>query len=217
MRRVRECRTMSTEQPTEPNRSTLGQPAWEIAQLFPMQGDWSEVDYIGLSTNHLIELSDGKLEVLFMPTEWHQLIVLWIYRQLLAGVEQSRLGMVLVAPIRVRVGEGKFREPDIVFMLSANFHRRTNKFWNGADLVMEVVSDDDPDRDLVTKRREYALANIPEYWIVDPRDRSITVLTLDEGSQNYCESGRFTEGQIAQSKLLEGFAISVLETFAEKI
>ena len=37
-----------------------------------MQGDWSEVDYIGLSTNHLVELNDWKLEVLVMPTEWHR-------------------------------------------------------------------------------------------------------------------------------------------------
>lgn len=81
---------------------------------------------------------------------------------------------------------------------------------------MEVVCEDDPDRDLVMKRKEYAQAGIPEYWIVDPRDRSINVLTLDEDSRTYLDSGRFAEGQIAQSKLLEGFAVSVTETFAVK-
>ncbi len=207
---------MSAESPSDPNPNTLGQPAWEIARLFPMQGDWSEVEYIGLSTNHLVELNDGKLEVLFMPTEWHQDIVLYIYQLLLAFAKPRNLGKTLVAPIRVRLWDGRFREPDIVFMLTENYHRRTNKFWNGADLVMEVVSEDDPDRDLITKRQEYAQANIPEYWIVDPRDRSITVLILDENSQVYRESGRFTEGQTAPSKLLDGFAISVTETFAEK-
>ena len=35
--------------------------------------------------------------------------------------------------------------------------------------MVEVVSEDDPGRDLVTKRLEYAQAGIPEYWIVDPR------------------------------------------------
>jgi hypothetical protein len=62
---------MSTELPFESTRRAVGKPTWEIAHLFPMQGDWSEVDYIGLSTNHLVELNDGKLEVLVMPTEWH--------------------------------------------------------------------------------------------------------------------------------------------------
>lgn len=47
-------------------------------------------------------------------------------------------------------------------------------------LVMEVVSGGPQDRkrDLVIKRAEYAAAGIPEYWIVDPESRRITVLTL---------------------------------------
>jgi Uma2 family endonuclease len=36
---------------------------------------------------------------------------------------------------------------------------------------MEVVGEDDPDRDLVTKRVECAQAGICEYWLLDPRDR----------------------------------------------
>ncbi len=208
---------MSTETRIETTRRVLGEPTWEIAHLFPMQGDWSEVDYIGLNTNHLVEFDNGQLEVLYMPTEWHQLIVLWIYRQLVGYVEPSRLGMVLVAPVRVRVAEGKFREPDVLFMLTANFARRTNKFWTGADLVMEVVSEDDPDRDRVTKRREYALAAIAEYWIVDPCDSSVTVLILPEGAREYSEFGRFIPGHFAQSKLLEGFAVSVADIFSEEL
>jgi Uma2 family endonuclease len=48
--------------------------------------------------------------------------------------------------------------------------RVTDEYWEGADLVMEVVSSHDEDRrrDLVVKREEYARAGIAEYWIVDP-------------------------------------------------
>ena len=45
-------------------------------------------------------------------------------------------------------------------------------------LVVEVIGEDDPERDLVTKRLEYAQAGIPEYWIVDPRTDTIDVLRL---------------------------------------
>jgi Uma2 family endonuclease len=45
---------------------------------------------------------------------------------------------------------------------------------------MEVVSEDRV-RDFATKRKDYAEARIPEYWIVDPRDRRVTVLTLQGG------------------------------------
>ena len=173
-----------------PPKSQVGQPAWELATLFPLQGEWSEHKYLSLDTNRLVELNCGMLEVLPMPTELHQLIAQFLYRRLFgleAGAEGvgGPLGLTLVAPFRVRLPSGKFRQPDVMFMLRANRARRHNQFWEGADLVIEVVSDDDPDRDLVTKRSEYAQANISEYWIVDPRHRSVAVLTLDAGSNVY--------------------------------
>ncbi len=52
----------------------------------------------------------------------------------------------------------------------------------GADLVVEVVSKNDPKRDLETKLREYAAAGIPEYWIVDPMEHSIEVYQNEQGA-----------------------------------
>jgi Uma2 family endonuclease len=73
--------------------------------------------------------------------------------------------------------------------------------------VLEVVSSDDPKRDLVRKRREYARAGIPEYWIVNPATEQIIVLHL-EGTA-YVEHGIFTRGTQATSVLLEGFTVAV--------
>ncbi|MGN6758293.1 MAG: Uma2 family endonuclease, partial [Thermomicrobiales bacterium] len=87
-----------------------------------------------------------------------------------------------------------------------------DRYWLGADLVLEVVSADEPARDLITKRREYAEAGIPEYWIVNPLDTTITVLVLRDGQ--YTEHGVFTRGQRATSALLPEFAVDVAEVFA---
>ncbi len=81
----------------------------------------------------------------------------------------------------------------------------------GADLVAEVVSPDNPGRDLVEKRIDYAEAGIPEYWIADPRDETITVLSLWEDA--YVEHGVFVRGDTATSPLLEGFAVDVTAVF----
>ncbi len=44
------------------------EPTYAVAELFPPQGQWTEAEYLALNTNRLIELSDGKLEVLgFTP------------------------------------------------------------------------------------------------------------------------------------------------------
>ena len=196
-----------------PIPDSTAEPTWEIAQLFPAQGHWSEEEYLALDTNHLIEYSHGQLEVLPMPTQSHQLLVIALFKLLDNFVRSRQLGTVLLAPMRVQLWQGKYREPDILFMRTEHDDRRSDQFWQGADLVMEVVSPDDPRRDLVSKRREYAQTGIPEYWIVDPSQRSITVLTLNE--QTYALHGEFDEGAVATSVSLDGFTVSVDAVFSE--
>ena len=101
--------------------------------------------------------------------------------------------------------------PDILLLRRRSDPRYQDCYWLGADLVAEVVSPDDPDRDLVEKRVDYAEGGIPEYWIVDPRDETITVLTLEGDS--YVEHGVFRRGETATSALLEEFAASVAAVF----
>ena len=59
---------------------------------------------------------------------------------------------------------------------------------------------------------KYAEAGIPEYWIVDPQKRVITVLVLADAV--YRVHGEFTPEQQATSVLLGGFAVDVAEVFA---
>lgn len=186
--------------------------AWQIAELYPDQGDWTEEEYLALPGNRLIELSDGRVEVLPMPTEAHQFIVAYLYRILHEFVMARSLGKVLFAALPVRLKSGKFREPDVRFLSVDHRGRSRGKYWEGADLVMEVVSENDPKRDLETKRAEYAKAGIPEYWIVNPRSGQILVLTL-EGDE-YAVHGQFSAGQVATSRLLAGFNADVAAVFA---
>lgn len=106
--------------------------------------------------------------------------------------------------------------PDALFV--SHEHKRwiTNEYWKGADLVVEVVSGDDKDRrrDLIDKRRDYARARIPEYWIVDPLKATITVLRL--AGKRYVVHGKFGKGQTASSHLLPGFTVSVSAAFSRR-
>jgi Uma2 family endonuclease len=76
-----------------------------------------------------------------------------------------------------------------------------------ADLVIEIVSPDKPKRDTEEKPRDYAEAGIPEYWIVNPLQDTITVLALD--GAEYRQYGIFHRGQRATSKLLADFSVAV--------
>jgi Uma2 family endonuclease len=190
------------------------EPAWDIAKLFPDQGYWSEEDYLYLPGQRLIEFVDGTIEVLEMPSERHQRIIGFLYTLLLLYVQSKKLGLVLTSPFKVKLRSGKFREPDLMFLFSENYYKRQEQFWDGADLVIEVVSPDDPDRDIVTKHKEYAQAGIREYWLVNPLNETITVFTLLEGEKTYREHGVFSKGQAATSSLLKEFSVDVTATFS---
>lgn len=156
----------------------------------PLQGLWSEKQYLTLNdhTRHLIEFTDGTIELLPIPTDKHHVLVLFLYDLLKTFLAQLG-GKVLVAPLRLQVREGKQREPDILLVRDASDPRRQNRFWLGADLVVEVVSPDDPERDTVEKVADYAEAGIPEYWIVNPEDEAITVVSLQ--GETYATNGAF--------------------------
>jgi Uma2 family endonuclease len=102
-------------------------------------------------------------------------------------------------------------EPDLMLFLSAADPRRQNRFWLGADLVLEVVSEDEPQRDLVDKRVDYAVARVPEYWIVDPQTETISVLRLR--GEAYEEAGTYRRGESAASVLRPELSVAVTEVF----
>ena len=84
-----------------------GEPTWEIAYLFPAQGRWTENDYFGLDSLYegfpLVELSNGRLEVLPMPTQTHQFIVVFFFEALKAFTTIHAPGVVLFAAMKVRL------------------------------------------------------------------------------------------------------------------
>ena len=120
-------------------------------------------------------------------------------------------GNVFYAPLRLRIRDGKFREPDLLLVTDADDPRCRNDYWLGADLVVEVVNPDNPDRDLIDKRKDYAEAGIPEYWIANPIPGTLTVLVLS--GVEYGEHGVFGPGEQADSPSLPGFSVDVREMF----
>ena len=190
----------------EPQFATL------LSETLPPQGAWSDSGYLWLTNQspRLIEFTDGRLEELPVPTHTHQAILLFLY-DIFRAIVHNLGGVVMVAPLRMRVREGKFREPDLLLLRDRNDPRCQDRYWLGADLVVEVVSPDDPDRDLVQKRTDYAEAGIPEYWIADPRDETILVLALADGA--YRELGTYRRGDIAPSPSLSGLRVDVGAAF----
>lgn len=192
-------------------------PPWKDAleQLLPAQGSWTDEQYL-LLTDHArlpVEFTDGFVEFLPLPTDRHQRILKRLLQAFDAFIS-TRGGEVLFAPLRLRIRAGKYREPDLLLLLSADDPRREDRCWLGADLVVEIVSPNDKKRDTVEKPADYAEARIQEYWIVDPESETIVVLELKV--DKYVEAGRYAPGELAASVLLAGFFVEAAAVFGPR-
>ena len=200
--------------PPRPNRGKPT-PAMLAGAGDPADGTrMTRAAFLARSREYRAEWVDGRLDYLPMPRDFHSRLCSIIYNLLYDHLKAVRPDADLRgATIYVHCPR-QSREPDAALLLDPHDPRRGPEGWDGADLCVEVVSPDDPDRDHAEKRADYAAAGVTEYWIVDPRPktprdrrgRTVTVLILDNGA--YRERV-FEEGETAAGELLPGLTADV--------
>ena len=124
------------------------------------------------------ELVDGSLLMSPSPTPHHGRSMTRL-RKLLD--RQAPRGLEVSNDVGIQIGGNyTYFIPDLFVIPSTGFDSHP-KFLLPADvlLVVEVLSEHNRGRDLVLKRHYYATAGIPRYWIVDPFEHTLAVLTLD--------------------------------------
>ena len=181
---------------------------------WPEQGSWTWEDHQRLPDDGLrYEILGGVLYVSPAPSFNHQFSATELIRQLANFVRERGLGLVLAAPFDIRLSEAADPvEPDIVVFRTGNTPRPGDKHFVGVpDLLVEVLSPGSRSHDLGVKLRAYESAGVPEYWVVDPESRTVTVHVLDDAC--YGELGTFGAGEWVRSRELEGFDGEVASFF----
>jgi len=179
-----------------------------ILELFPAPGEWTEEEYLELSDRgRLVELSDGNVEVLPLPTELHQLILMRLSAILFMFATDNKLGDVRVAPLPVRLRPGKFREPDLIFM-STDHKDRIGNYWGVPDLAVEILSESNTFHDRKIKRAEYEQAGVQEYWIIDPEAHTVEVIRFGKETRLLAGDDELT------SMFFPGWSLSLRKLFA---
>lgn len=172
----------------------------EIYAVRPSLEGWSVAEYERLAgVVSRVEYVEGKLELLVAASMRHQRISSAILNLLFKAILDTGRGEVFGQNTGLATRPRRFREPDVTVLLHEHADRVNEQRALYADLVVEVISPDDRRRDLVTKRAEYAAAGIPEYWLADPRDGSLTVLALD--GEVYREHARATAGVVTAATI----------------
>lgn len=126
----------------------------------------------------------------------------WLFTLMSVYARKKKLGKVYVSRVAVCLADRHGPEPDIAFVRTEHLHRVKRGGIDGpADLAVEMVSPDSIERDYYLKRELYEQYGIPEYWIIDDMDQSVTLLRLKQGK--YREA-RPKKGEL-HSEILTGF------------
>ena len=157
------------------------------------------------------ELICGELYVTPSPSEPHQAVSLRLSSLLLAYEKSSGRGRAYAAPFDVHLPSGDVVQPDALFVRSANPGLAKDGVHGAPDLVVEIVSPSHPLHDRVVKRDLYGRNGVPEYWIVDPEERSVEVLKLE--GRTYAPAGYGTGQVELRSPTLDDLVIRLADLF----
>ncbi len=151
------------------------------------------------------ELYKGKLIAMPTATVLHIKICEYLVYKLQRYLAAHNLDLVVKTGLGVRTDENKSRIPDVVVCTQSLLEQAAARpgagildFDEKPLLVIEVVSGDYRE-DYVIKRVEYNLADVPEYWIADPKQNKekLRVLAFPEDDDIYEENDYFPGREIA--------------------
>lgn len=146
------------------------------------------------------ELFRGNLKKMPTPTGLHTRICDFLVAQLRRYFVTHNLPLVATHDLGVRTEKDTSRVPDLVVGTQKLWEQVCNRKGAGAldfeeqPLLVVEVTIDNWREDYLLKRAEYALREIAEYWIVDPKKRRIRVCHHPENEDGY-EHDEFLPGE----------------------
>ena len=131
-----------------------------------------------------IKLVDGKLVLMNPPTVLHFLIAKFLEQALDREIQRLQRPWLTFREAGVQISDRKSRLTDVCVVTQEQAQELLHSsavFRSPPLLIVEVVSPESVSRDYRYKRSEYAARGIQEYWIIDPIQAKVTVLTLVDG------------------------------------
>jgi Uma2 family endonuclease len=161
------------------------------------------------------ELLGGEIYMSRSPGLTHQITLQNLQMSLVAFVTENPIGVVVPGPGAIFDNFNSVI-PDVVFFR----HERRSEIVSGEtltgapDLVIEIISpgSENRRRDRVVKRSVYGSFGVKEYWLVDPRNRSVEVFELAEEGLEL--TATYTGNDEMISSVLPGFRASLANLFA---
>jgi Uma2 family endonuclease len=159
------------------------------------------------------EILDGELSVTPAPATKHQIALGNLHRILSTHVFANHIGRLLLAPTDVILAVTTVLQPDLVFVGNDQSQVVTTRGVEGAPtLVVEILSPTTYRTDRVTKAQLYAKYNVPNYWLIDPDQRTLEAYELIIDHYDLTASAR--DAEVFAPSLFPGLSIQVSDLWA---
>lgn len=176
-------------------------------------------------TDTRYELVAGELRPMSLGTGKHGNIIRFLTRQFEDAIVRSEQHWVaLPALVGIRSPRGgrwdTSRIPDVTVLALAQWEAMTDcetviDFNEPPPiLVVEVVSPSTKTDDYRSKRSEYGVLDIPEYWIVDPLSAKITIGILDHEFYDLIE---YQAEYLIESPIFPDLKLSAAQILSAKL
>lgn len=154
-------------------------------------------DYYALPEERRVELIDGVIYDMAAPSAIHQRILGDLY--VLFRECADKYGMpceVFLSPFDVRLDKDNYTmvQPDLLAVCGETDEEIVTRYEGAPDLVVEILSPSSRSKDQVLKLYKYQNAGVREYWIVDPKFKTVTVHCFE--SEDYAPQVYQFESQI---------------------
>ena len=158
-------------------------------------------DYVKLPDDgQRYEIIDGELFVTPAPVVGHQFTSGEVNDLLRAWAKRRGGGIVFYAPVDVVLANDTVVQPDLMWIAEDRVRSIVGQRVTGIpDLVVEILSPSTARRDRHKKSDLYARFGAREYWIIDPKDRSVEIRSLESGS--FVRHAYATDDGVATSAL----------------
>ena len=142
--------------------------------------------YEVLPEDKRVEVFDGVVYDMSSPSQIHQTLSMELSNIIYNYIKNKKGScQVFSAPFDVKLSDKPLTivQPDI--MVICDKDKLDGKRCNGApDFIIEIVSPGNPADDYIRKLYYYKNAGVREYWIVDPRRKTVTVNYFEKNMLN---------------------------------
>jgi Uma2 family endonuclease len=176
---------------------------------------YTYADYLEWDENYRAEIINGEVYEMSPPLTIHQRISMRLSARFSTFLKKKTCE-VFAAPFGVRLfpepdqSDDTVLEPDLVVICDPS--KIDDRGCNGApDLVIEILSPSNTNKELLLKFNLYCEAGVREYWVIEPETRLVQISLLEKGRY---VTATYGVSDVVPVTVLPGLSIDLKTIFA---